>query len=203
MKLYDDKRAPNPRRVRIFLAEKAIEVERVDVDIMSVEHKNDKNRTLNPFTGVPFLVLDDGTVIAETVAICRYFEELYPQKPLFGTTPVEKALVEMWQRRAELGLFQTIAHAFRHSNPYMAELENPQIAEWSKVNLERIDGYLDKFDEALKHNPFIVGENYSIADITSLVAIDFMRVLRLKLTEKHPNLLDWYSRVSVRDGSVK
>ena len=202
MKLYDDKRAPNPRRVRIFLAEKAIEVERVDVDIMKVAHKNDENRALNPFTGVPFLELDDGTVIAETVAICRYFEELYPENPLFGTTPLEKAIIEMWQRRAELGLFLTIAQAFRHSNPYMAELENPQIEEWSKVNFERIDGYLDKFDEALKDKPFIAGDSYSIADITTLVAIDFMRILRLKLTDKHPNLLEWHSRVSAREGSV-
>ncbi len=202
MKLYDDKRAPNPRRVRIFLAEKGIEIERVDVDIMSIAHKNDANRTLNPFTGVPFLVLDDGTVIAETVAICRYFEELHPQNPLFGKTPLEKALIEMWQRRAELGLFQTIAHAFRHSNPYMAELENPQIAEWSKVNFDRIDGYLDKFDEALSQSAYIAGPDYSIADITTLVAIDFMRILRLKLTQKHPNLSAWHERVTQRDGSV-
>ncbi len=203
MKLYDDKRAPNPRRVRVFLAEKEIDVERVDVDIMKEVHRNDDNRALNPFTGVPFLVLDDGTVIAETVAICRYFEELYPNNPLFGETPLEKALVEMWQRRAELGLFQAIAHAFRHSNPYMAELENPQIAEWSKVNLERIDGYLDKFEDALAKTPYIAGQTYSIADITTLVAIDFMRVLRLRLTDKHPNLVEWYSRVSVRPSSVK
>ena len=203
MKLYDDKRAPNPRRVRIFLAEKDIEVDTVNVDIMSEAHRNAENRALNPFEGVPFLVLDDGTVISETIAICRYFEELSSDKPLFGKTPLEKAQIEMWQRRAELGLFYTIAQAFRHSNPYMVELEKPQIAEWSQANLERIEGYLDKFEEALTHTPFVAGQGYSIADITTLVAIDFMRVLRLRLTDKHPKLLAWHALVSARSGSVK
>ncbi len=127
MKLYDGGRAPNPRRVRIFLAEKGVEVELVPVDMGALGHKSGELTALNPLQRLPVLVLDDGTVLTETIAICRYLEELHPDPPLFGTTPLERAQVEMWQRRVEFGLLYTVATAFRHTHPAMVEWEVPQV----------------------------------------------------------------------------
>jgi len=202
MKLYEDSRAPNPRRVRIFLAEKSIEVDRQQVEIMSKVHLGDDMMELNPFAGVPFLVLDDGQVISETIAICRYFEELNPEPNLFGKGALEIAMIEMWQRRIELGLFYTVAQAFRHSNPYMAELEVPQVPDWANANFERIDSILDKLDTVLSRQEYIAGDRYSVADITALVAIDFMRIIKKKLTDQHSNLSRWHTQVAARPGSV-
>jgi len=203
MILYEDSRAPNPRRVRIFLAEKSIDVERQEVEIMSKAHLRDDILWLNPFAGVPFLVLDDGQVISETIAICRYFEELHPEPNLFGKGAEEIAIIEMWQRRIELGLFFRVAQAFRHSNPYMAELEVPQVPEWGAANYEKIDGILDQIDKVLENNEFIAGDRYSVADITALVAIDFMRIIKKRISEEHKNLLRWHEQVSARPGSVR
>lgn len=203
MLLYHDKRAPNPRRVRIFLAEKGLEVETRDVDIMAKDHFSQPLARLNPFTRVPFLQLDSGQVISETIAICRYFEELHPNPPLFGTDAEQKAIIEMWQRRVELDLFYPIAQAFRHTNPHMAELEVPQVKQWGEANAEKLDVILSKFDTVLAEQEYIAGGEFSVADITLLVAIDFMRVLRRRLQDIHPNLQRWYSVVSARPGCVK
>lgn len=202
MILYEDKRAPNPRRVRIFLAEKSIDVESREVRIMDKQHYSDDMVALNPFARVPFLQLDNGQVISETVAICRYFDALQPDPNLFGMGALEIARVEMWQRRIELGLFYTIAHAFRHTNPHMAELEVPQVADWGKANLDRLDNVLQLIDNTLATKEFIAGDNYSIADITTLVSIDFMRIIKRRLSDSHPNFLRWYAAVSARPGSV-
>jgi len=202
MLLYEDSRAPNPRRVRIFLAEKSIEIETRALDIMSMDHFAEEMTDLNPFARVPFLVLDDGQVISETIAICRYLEELNPEPNLFGKGALEVATIEMWQRRIELELFYTVAHAFRHSNAYMAKLEVPQVPDWAEANFARLDGVLDKIDKELENREFIAGDRYTIADITALVAIDFMRIIKRRLTDQHPNLLRWHTEVSARPGSV-
>ena len=127
MMLYDGGRVPNARRVRMFLAEKGITVPMTPVDLGRNEHKSTAFSALNPLHRVPVLVLDDGTVLTESIAICRYFEELHPEPPLFGTGARERALVEMWQRRLELELFFPIAHVFRHLHPAMATFEVPQV----------------------------------------------------------------------------
>src|SRR6478735_10385215 len=121
MKLYDVGRAPNPRRVRIFLAEKGIEIEKQQVDIGALEHKGPAYTAINPLQQVPTLVLDDGTVITESIAICRYFEALQPEPPLFGRGALEIARVEMWNRRLELHFLFPISHVFRNSHPAMKE----------------------------------------------------------------------------------
>jgi len=128
MKLYDSPVAPNPRRVRIFLAEKGISVPIAKVDLAKLEHKTPEFAAVNPLSRIPTLVLDNGEIIAESIAICRYFEEIRPEPPLFGRNPLEKARVEMWQRHAELEFFFPITLAFRHSHPAMVEMEKPQIA---------------------------------------------------------------------------
>ena len=130
MKLFDGGRAPNPRRVRVFLAEKGIEVPLVPVDMGADEHRQEPVASRNPLQRLPVLELDDGTILTETVAICRYFEELHPEPALFGEGALGKARVEMWQRRMELNLFLPVAFAFRHLHPAMKDWEVPQIPEW-------------------------------------------------------------------------
>ena len=198
MILIEDNRAPNPRRVRIFLAEKDIEVERRHIDIMTEEHKSADMLKRNPFQRIPVLELDDGRCISEGMAICRYFESLQPEPRLFGTTPEEQGIVEMWQRRIELYLMHPIAHAFRHSHPRMAHLEVPQIPEWSAVNVPKIEFMLDHLDAELAGRDFIAGDSFSVADIDALCAIDFMKVARVQMKDTHTALKAWHERVSPR-----
>ena len=126
MKLYDFGQAPNPRRVRIFLAEKGIKVPTEQMDIGTLQHRNERFAALNPMQRLPALVLDDGTAIAESMAICRYFEALYPDPPLFGRGPLDSALVEMWNRRAEFHLLAPVATVFQHLHPYMKRMVDPR-----------------------------------------------------------------------------
>jgi glutathione S-transferase len=138
MKLYVDAgRAPNPRRVRIFLAEKGITLPSEAIDLGAQAHKAPAFRAINPMQRLPALVLDDGTVIAESMAICRYVEALHPAPPLLGVGAREQALVEMWQRRVEFHLLTVVSHAFRHLHPAMAALEVPQVAAWGEANKPR------------------------------------------------------------------
>lgn len=202
MLLIEDNRAPNPRRVRIFLAEKGIQVERRHIDIMQEEHKTPDMVTRNPFMRIPILELDDGTCISEAMAICRYFEALHPEPPLFGSTPLEIAMIDMWQRRVELQLMHPVAFAFRHSHPKMAHLEVPQIKEWGEVNVGRAKAMLDLLNDELASRQFIAGKNFSVADIDALCAVDFMRVARVSLTDEHSHLRRWHAEVSARPSAT-
>jgi glutathione S-transferase len=196
MKILETRTAPNPRRVRIFLAEKGIEVPFEDFDIMAL--KTPEFTRLNRFQRVPVLLLDDGTAIAETMAICRYFEETSPEPALFGRGAKERALVEMWNRRMELGLFVSVAQAFRHLHPAMKELEVPQVAAWGEANKPRAQEILQFMDEELATRRFIAGNDYSVADITALVAVDFTRPARVQRPEGLKNLERWHQEVSAR-----
>jgi glutathione S-transferase len=198
MKLYDSKLAPNPRRVRVFLAEKGITVPTEQVDIAAKQHKTPEYTALNPLQRMPALVLDDGTVLTESVAICRYFEMLQPAPPLFGVGAKDVALVEMWNRRCELHLLFSVAHVFRHTHPAMKELEVPQVPEWAEANRPRVIDFLRVLDGELKDRPFIAGERYSIADITALCAADFMKPARLAVPEEFGNVKRWHAEVSAR-----
>ena len=131
MLLYDGGRAPNPRRVRIFLAEKGVEVPMKPVNMGELEHRSDEITSLNPLQRLPVLELDDGTILTESVAICRYFEALHPDPPLMGHDALDRAVVEMWNRRMELHLLATVANAFRHTHPAMQDWEVPQVQEVS------------------------------------------------------------------------
>ena len=149
MKLYNSNLAPNPRRVRIFLAEKGVSIPRVEVDLGKLEHKKPEFAALNPFQTIPVLELDDGTRIAESIAICRYIEALWPEPNLFGVTPIEQAMIEMWQRQLELRLLLPIAQVLRHTHPHMAEMENPQVPDWAAVNRPRALQAMAIVDEIL------------------------------------------------------
>lgn len=198
MKLYDGGRAPNPRRVRIFLAEKGVEVPLVPVDMGAMGHRSAEVTALNPMQRLPVLELNDGTVITESVAISRYFEEIYPEPALFGRGAVGKALVEMWQRRVELHLFACVAAAFRHIHPAMIEWEVPQIPAWGEANKLKAVAFLDILDAQLATNAFIAGDDYSIADITGLVAIDFFKPARIEMPGHVTHVKRWYDAVASR-----
>lgn len=197
MKIIEDGRAPNPRRVRIFLAEKGIDVEYEQLDIMAEDHKTKAFTDLNPMQRIPVLVLDDGTAISETISICRFFEALQPDPPLMGTTPVEKATIDMWLRRVEERLLMVVANVLRHTNPRMAVLESPQVPEWGEANRPRLTWMLDVLDKELANRDFIAGNEYSLADITALVGVDFMKVIKMEIGDRE-NLRRWHDRVSAR-----
>jgi glutathione S-transferase len=198
MKLYDSKTAPNPRRARIFLAEKCISLPTEQVDIMTFQHKTPEYTAINPLQRMPALVLDDGTIITESMAICRYFETLQPDPPLFGVGPKEIALVEMWNRRAEINFFANIAAVFRHLHPAMKELEVPQIPAFAEANKPRVAWFLELLDRELGNREFVAGDHYSVADITALVAVDFMKPARLIMPDGAANVRRWHAAVSAR-----
>jgi len=202
MKILETRAAPNPRRVRIFLAEKGIEVPFEEVDLMKGALKTPEFTELNWFQRVPVLVLDDGTAIAETVAICRYFEEMRPEPALLGTGALGRAMVEMWNRRMELGLLFCVAQAFRHLHPAMAHLAVPQVAAWGEANKPRALEILGFVDRELAGRQYIAGDAFSIADITAMVAVDFMKPARIARPTDLKHLERWYREVSSRP-SVK
>lgn len=197
MKIIQTKTAPNPRRVRIFLAEKGIEVPYEEVDILK-GLKTPEFTKVNPFQRVPVLVLDDGTAISETMAICRYFDETKPEPALFGKGAKQRAIVEMWNRRMELNLLGSVAAAFRHLHPAAAQLEVPQVPAWGEANKPRAQEVLQIMDQELGKRRFLAGDEYSVADITALVAVDFARAARVERPPGLDNLARWHQEVSAR-----
>jgi glutathione S-transferase len=205
IKLYHSAGSPNSRRVRIFLAEKGLELTLVPVDLGKGEQRSVEYRGINPRQMVPTLVLEDGTAIGEVLAIWRYLEETYPTKPLLGKTPKEKALVTMWERRAELEGFATVMEGVRNAaaglkgraiaGPYDYE-QIPALVERSK---RRVANFISDLDARLTDVPFVAGEQFSVADITALVTIDFAAKAFDTSTPKELRALTrWYKEVSAR-----
>ncbi len=197
MKLYDTTIAPNPRRVRIFLAEKGIEVPTVQVDIGKRENQEPAFLAKNPMGGVPILELDDGTIIAESVAICRYFEELNPEPPLMGIDSTDRAVVEMWQRRMELEVALPVMMTFRNTHDYLKG-RIVQVPEYGEVSRKHALTRFEWLDRELDDREFVAGDRYTIADITLLIGIDFGRVSNIRIDSEHKNLTRWYGEVSSR-----
>jgi len=202
MLLYQSNLAPNARRVRMFLAEKGIELPLFAVDLAKLEQKSDDYSARNPFQTVPALELDDGTVITESIAICRYFEELHPTPALFGTGARERAEVEMWQRLAEFQLLFTIAQTFRHTHPAMREMETPQVPDWAASNRAKALVAMRRFDEALAQRRYLAGDNFSVADITGLIALDFTKPARIPIPEDLTNLRRWRDEIAARSSAA-
>ena len=198
MKLFDGGRAPNPRRVRVYLAEKGIEVPLVPIDMGALQHRQEAVSSRNPLMRLPVLELDGGTIITESIAICRYFEELHPEPALFGRGALGKAEVEMWQRRVELNLFMPVSQAFRHIHPAMKEWEVPQVAEWGEANKPKALEFLVLLDAELALREFVAGDEFSIADITGLVAIDFMKPARITIPDELTNVIRWHNALRAR-----
>ena len=198
MKLYDFTMAPNPRRVRIFMVEKGVEVPMVQVNLMTAENRQPPFLAKNPMGGVPVLELDDGTLISESVAICRYFEEQKPEPPLMGVDAKDRAVVEMWNRRLELNLLFTVASVFRHLHPAMKEMEQPQVPQWAEANKPRVLDFLTLLDAQLKGRPYVTGTDFTVADITGLVAIDLMKPAKLGVPDHLLQVRRWHAEVSLR-----
>ena len=204
MRLYDFAGAPNPRRVRIFLAEKGIEVPVEQVDLRARAQHEPGYVARNPSATVPMLELDDGTCIAESVAICRYFEALQPEPRLMGTDARDQAQVEMWQRRMEIDGFMAAGEAFRNATPGFKDralagtAKVAQIAALAERGRERLDRFFKFLDKVLAGRDFVAGSRYTIADITALVTVDFAGWSKLKPGPELGNLAAWYERVASR-----
>jgi glutathione S-transferase len=198
MLLYHDLRAPNPRRVRIFLAEKGVAYDTIEVSIATAAHQSPEFRKKNPLALLPVLELADGKILRESMAICRYVEELHPEPNLFGADAWERAQIEQWNRHAELELLIPIAQVFRNTNPFWNG-RIKQSAEFGDIMREVASGRFDWFDSELAQRPYIAGQRFTVADITALCAIDFGKVSKIRVNaETHPNLAAWHTRVSER-----
>ena len=196
MKLYgEDNPAPNPRRVRIFLAEKGLDLPQQRVPLRERAHQAPEFLAKNSLGQVPALELDDGTVIAESVAICRYIEGEHPAPALFGRTAREKAVVEMWTRRIEFQVMMPISQVWRHAHPYTAALLT-QYKDFGESNREHAERAFRWLDRELDGKAFIAGEAFTIADIVALTTIDFGKFIGVLPPEDCANLADWHQRVS-------
>jgi glutathione S-transferase len=198
MKLYDYKAGPNPRRVRIFLAEKGVEIPLVNVDIMKREQKSPAFLEKNPIGSIPVLELDDGTCISESVAICRYIEETHPERPLFGTTPKGKAIIEMWLRRVELNFMMPVGMVWIHGHPLTAKLIK-QIPEAADQNRKRVHMGYKLLDDQLAKHAFISGDDYSVVDAVALASLDFANgLVGVPYSDDLAHLKRWHQTVSAR-----
>ena len=198
IRLVETPPAPNPRRLRIFLAEKEFRIPGETIDIMAGAHRQPEYLAWAGAPTVPAVELDDGTVLTETLAICRYIEALQPEPNLLGRDPLETAVIEMWHRRIEFGLMQHVAAVARHTIPRMGVLELKQVPEWGEANRPRIEKALRDLDRRLERSPHIAGERFTIADITPMVMIDFMRVIRFSVPEELTHLQRWLKEVRAR-----
>ncbi|MEM1383458.1 MAG: glutathione S-transferase [Pseudomonadota bacterium] len=195
--LFDQPRAPNPRRVNIFLAEKGVSLERHELNLIEGQHKAPDYLEKVGVSQVPALELSDGTILTETQAICRYIEALHPEPNLMGRDAFESAVVDMWQRRVEFGLFTAVGFAFRHTNPKMAVMED-QCPAWGAVNRDRIAGRLSALDTRLAGRQWLALDRLTVADITAIVAVDFMRIIKYPIPAELANLARWLETIRAR-----
>ncbi len=197
MKLYTTKVAPNPRRVHIFLAEKGIEVDTVELDLGKLENLDPDFVAKNPLGRVPVLELDDGSYLAESMAICRYFEETQPEPPLFGVGAQGRAEVEMWNRRMEFEILQQISGCFRHTHPYW-EGRIPQIKDFGELCRKTVLERMEWLDGELADREFVAGGDFTVADITAFTGIALGRIPKIRIAEDLTNLQRWYDAVGAR-----
>jgi len=202
MKLYDSRRAPNPRRVRWLMAEKGIDdIEVVDVDLFGGEHKTDEYLARAGMPNVPALTLASGVTITESLAICRYLEALHPEPNLFGRDPEERAVIEMWLRRAEMMAATPLMMAVRHGHPALAALETqvPEIAATNRAGAERALGL---FDRRLGESPWIGAGRPTMADGVLFIGIDFARMVRFQVPEAMKNVHRWLAAMRERPSAA-
>lgn len=204
MKFYDCNTAPSPRRVRIFMAEKGLEIPTVQVDLRKNEQLSSDFRKLNPWCTVPVLVLDDGTAISEVAAVCRYIEEIHPEPPLLGVDASDRAMVAMWDHRCEIDGFLAASEAFRNAAKGLRERAKtgpknlPQIPELAERGRSRLGQFFEVLDQRLAESSCIAGDRYSIADITAQVTIDFAGWIKMKVPDRLRHVRRWYGEVSLR-----
>ncbi len=204
MKLYEFAAAPNPRRVRIFVAEKGMTLDTEQVNIRAGEQFSDDFRALNPYCTVPALVLDDGTCISESFAICRYLEALKPEPPLMGTDARDQGLVEMWHRRVEIHGLMAVADTLRNTAERFQNHAVPSAKPYAQIpalaerGMNRITDFFEMLEERLSESAFVAGEGYSVADILALVCVDFAAVVKMTPPDSLTALMAWHEKVSSR-----
>jgi glutathione S-transferase len=209
MKLFDLAFAPHPRKVNIFIAEKKIDIEKIQVDMTAAENHSEAFQKMSNRALLPVLLLDDGTAIDESLAICRYFEELYPEPRLFGHDTLSRAEIASWERHMEFDGFLAVVEIFRNSFPPFAKRAVsgvnedfdaiPALAERGR---RRVKIFFDRLEKRLAESSFIGGESFSMADITGVVVVDFAKRAGEHVPERHANILNWYKLMYTRD-SVK
>ncbi|WP_152205427.1 glutathione S-transferase family protein [Marinobacter changyiensis] len=199
MKIYETKTAPNPRRVRMFMEEKGLldKAEFVQIDLLKGENLTPEYAARNPMKKVPVMELDDGTCIAETMAICRYFEESYPERPLLGTSPLQKAQIEQWLRWIEYYFFMPTGMCFQHSTGYFKDRMNP-IKEWGEECRVTVEKFFHFLDKELANRDYICGDEFTAADINAFTAIEFNKVNNIRIKPEQTNLQAWYERIKAR-----
>ncbi len=201
MLLYHDPRAPNPRRVRVFLAEKGVAYDTIEVSIAASANQTVEFRRKNPISLLPVLEMSDGKVLRESMAICRYIEELHPEPNMYGNDPWERAQIEMWNRHAELELLLPIAQVFRNTHAFWIG-RIKQTAEFGAIMREHVGFRFDWIETELANRTYFAGDRFSVADITAMCAIDFGKVSDIRIqAATHPNLAAWHKRVSERPSS--
>lgn len=202
--LYDCTTAPSPRRARILLAEKGLAHDTVQVDLMRGEQLGQAYRQINPQCTVPALRTDEGLLLTDNAAITAYLEARYPQPPLMGSTPQDKAEIASWQWRIEFEGLLAIAEALRNSTPAMVNralpgpVDYPQIPQLAQRGLARVQQFFTTLNDRLAGRDFIAADQFSIADITAVVAVDFARVVKIKPGEQHPHLQRWRTAMALR-----
>ena len=208
MKFYDCTTAPSPRRVRILMAEKGIEIDTVQVDLMSGEQLTEEFLKINPLGQVPVLELDDGTRLAQVMAICRYLEETYPDTPLFGRDPVERAKVDAINDQLQANGMVAVMEAFRNATPGFVNRAMPgphnyaQIPALSERGMLRLDNFFSDFDAHLAANQYMVGDYFSVADITGFTVVEFARWVKKSIPEECSNLQRWYQQIKQRPSTT-
>lgn len=207
MKLYDCTTAPSPRRVRIFLAEKGIDIEMQQIDLRNGEQLSDSFREINPDCTVPVLELDDGTALSEIFAICQYIEEVHPEPNIMGRDARERALVTMWNSKIEQQGLAAVAEVFRNKSKGFKgrALTGPrnfeQLPGLAERGMARIEQFFDRMDNQLAGNQFVAGGRFSIADITAFVAMEFAGWLKLDIVSQRSNLRRWFDEIKSRPAS--
>lgn len=198
MLLYQDPRAPNPRRVRIFLAEKHVAYDTIEVLIAAKANETPEFRKKNPISQLPVLELPDGRVLRESMAICRYLEEMQPTPNLMGNDPWERAQIEMWNRHAEFEILIPMRDVFRNEHSFWVG-RIPQAPEFANIMRTVVLERLDWFDKELANRPYLAGDRFTVADITALCGIDFGKVSKIRIdAARTPHLAAWYARVNER-----
>lgn len=209
MKLYNFAMAPNPKRVAIFIAEKGVEIETIEVNIRAGEHKTPAFTAINPLQDLPLLQLDDGTHINQVNAICRYIDDVFPEPPLYGRTPEERAKVESWNHRVQMEGIGAVTDAFRNSSPNFVGRaiagphsyeQIPALAERGRL---RIDNFMKDMNAHFADNQFVLGDYFSVVDITVFMSIEFATWVKKKIPEDCTHLQRWFDAMSARPSIKK
>lgn len=197
MKLYDNPHAPNPRRVRMVLAEKGVSYESEVLDLGAGDNTTPDFCSKNPLAKVPVLELDDGLCLAETGAICRYLDEAYPESSLYGIGAKERAMIDMWDHRMEFGLLIHAAMGFQHTSGFFKDRMTP-VEAWGVESIKNFIKILPVLETQLTNNEWVAGANFSIADITAVCAIDFARIVKVRIGDEFPHILRWHAAMKLR-----